>query len=91
MDKLDKIPDFSVSGPVSFRTRYANHFGSFNSIFVYVSPNKPDEFMVQTQIRVSKLNDTTSIKQNEKWFPISKFMPFVQDLQARINNSKQLK
>ena len=86
MNNLDKIPDFTASGPVSFRVYYPNEFGLCNWVFVYVTTNNPSEFMVEVEVRKPLTNGTYAIKQNKKWFPISQFTPFVEDLQARINN-----
>lgn len=88
MNKDNQIPDFRTSGPKSFRLQYANEYGAFNSVFVYVTSRRSSEFMVQIEVRRPTIDGLTAIKTNQKWFPISEFTPFVEDLQKRINNTK---
>lgn len=88
MNKDNQIPDFMTSGPESFRVQFPNQYGAYNSVFVFVSPRRSSEFMVQIEVRRPTTDGLMAIKINKKWLPISEFHAFVEDLQNRINITK---
>lgn len=75
--------------PEGFRKNFDNEFGSFTSVFAYVNPNNPKEFMVQTTVRKANADGTISMQKHEKWMPVEKYDDFVADLNKRAETKEQ--